>query len=475
LLQDILRDEWGFRGFVVTDYTGIMELVPHGYARDTAHASLLAVEAGIDMDMQSAAYHRYLADQVREGQVSETTVNEAVRRILRLKAALGLFDDPYRYSDTDRQARYVFSEAHRAAARDIARRSLVLLKNEGETLPLAEAELSRLAVIGPLANRGMEMIGAWHADGQAHEAVTLLTGLQERLGRRVQIDYVEGASATDTEPTDFSAALRAARRADAIILAVGELEWMNGEAASRSELDLPGNQTALVEALAATGKPLIIVLFNGRPLTIPGVVEAADALLEAWHPGTEAGRAVTDVLFGDYNPSGKLPVTFPRNVGQIPIFYATKNTGRPFNPDSRYTTKYLDVPNTPLFPFGYGLSYTTFAYSDLRVDKSSFAPHETVTVTVTVTNTGDRRGEEVVQLYVRDLVGSVTRPLRELKGFAKVELEPGASVPVTFTLSARDLAFYTRSNEWAAEPGDFQVFVGGSSTADLSTNITLTE
>ncbi|MCB0639693.1 MAG: glycoside hydrolase family 3 C-terminal domain-containing protein, partial [Lewinella sp.] len=475
LLRDILREEWGFRGFVVTDYTSINEMVPHGYARDDAHAGLLAAQAGVDMDMQGDVYHRFLADQVRSGQISEMVVNEAVRNILRMKAALGLFDDPYRYSDTERQERYVFSDEHRAAARDMARRSFVLLKNEAEALPLSAGDLSRLAVIGPLADSQADMLGAWHADGQASECVTLLTGLRERLGRGVRVDYARGCSATDDNDADIAAALRVARRADVIVLAVGEPAWMSGEAASRSELDLPGKQEELVAALSALGKPLVVVLFNGRPLAIPGVIDAADAVLEAWYPGTEAGRAVTDVLFGDYNPAGKLPVTFPRSVGQVPIFYAAKNTGRPMDPNNKYTSKYLDVPNTPLFPFGYGLSYTSFTFSELAVDKTSFAPHESVRVSVTVTNTGDRAGEEVVQLYVRDLVGSATRPLRELKAFSKVELAPGASTRLTFTLDVNDLAFYTQSGEWAAEPGDFEVFVGGSSEADLSTTFTLTE
>ncbi len=472
LLHDILRGEWEFNGMVVSDYTSINEMVPHGFARDEAHAAELAVNAGVDMDMQGAVYLHHLAQEVDAGRVPAATLDDSTRRILELKFRLGLFDDPYRYSDAEREASVIYREDFLEAARDMARRSVVLLKNDASLLPLA-ANPGTVAVIGPLADSKADMIGSWAAAGDRTEKpVTLLEGLRARLGEGADIRYARGADYAfgSDDRSGFAAALDAARAADVVIVAMGERWDMTGEAASRTSLTLPGNQLALLKELDATGKPIVLVLMNGRPLAIEWADANVAAILEAWYPGTMGGHAIADVLFGDYNPSGKLPVTFPRNVGQVPIYYNMKNTGRPLTPekqDEKYLSRYLATPNSPLYPFGYGLSYTTFAYSPVELDKEAFAEGETLTATVEVSNTGERAGEEVVQLYIRDLVGSVTRPVLELKGFRKVRLEPGETREVSFRLSASDLAFHRADMTFGAEPGEFRLFVGGSSQ-DLS-------
>lgn len=473
LLKDILKWEWAFPGFVVTDYTSINEMVPHGYASDYKHAGELSVNAGVDMDMQGAVYYNHLADLVREGRVKESRVDDAVRRILRMKFMLGLFDDPYRFSDAEREKRLVLSPQHLAAARDMARKSLVLLRNENQLLPLPKT-MKTLAVIGPLADSKVDMLGNWSAAGDAKDCVTLLEGIRTKLQGSTQVIHEKGCNVDGTDRSGFAKALAAAKKAQVIIVAVGEAGWMSGEAASRSDISLPGVQEELVKALAATGKPVVVVLMNGRPLTIPWIADNAPAILETWFAGTQGGHAIADVLFGDYNPSGKLPITFPRNVGQIPLFYNPKNTGRPMNPNDKYTSKYLDVPNTPQWPFGFGLSYTTFEYSDLKTDKKEFDRNETVTISVKIANTGQYDGEETAQLYVRDLVGSVTRPVRELKGFQKVFLKKGESKVIQFKLRADDLRFYNADLQFRAEPGDFDLWVGGHSDATLGTRIVLT-
>ncbi|MCB9080096.1 MAG: beta-glucosidase BglX [Lewinellaceae bacterium] len=472
LLRQVLRDEWGFEGFVVTDYTSINEMVDHGVVANEAEAGELAIRAGVDMDMQGAVFYQYLLDQVRNGQVSVTLVDDAVRRILRVKFELGLFEDPYRYSDEERQKATLLSPANRAASREVARKSIVLLKNEGEVLPLSTT-LRRVAVIGPLADGRQELIGAWSGAGDYRDCVTLLEGIQARLPKPGTVNYVPGCSIGGADRGGFAAAVKAARQADVVVVGLGEAAQMSGEAASRSDIRLPGVQEELLQALAATGKPIVVVLMNGRPLDLSAVAPNASSILETWYLGTEAGNAIADVLFGDYNPAGKLPITFPRNVGQVPIYYGMKNTGRPFEAQDKYTSKYLDVANEPLFPFGYGLSYTTFAYSNLQVQPAVFTPDEPVSIKVRVQNTGKRAGEEVVQLYVRDRVGSVTRPVRELKGFQKVMLQPGESREVAFTLTEADVQFYTRSMRLEAEPGDFDIYVGGDSQATLQALLTL--
>ncbi len=462
LLTEILRDQWGFMGFVVTDYTSINEMIPHGVAADEAEAGLLAVKAGVDMDMQGAVFYDHLAEQVESGGVAMGQVNEAVRRILRMKYALGLFDDPYRYSDTDRESENILTEANREAARRIARESFVLLKNADNVLPLSP-ESGRILLTGPLADSQEDMLGAWHGDGRAADVVTLLTGMQEAVGDGAQVNYVP----------DMSEAVRAARRADVIVVAAGEDWEMSGEAASRADIGLPGEQAAMIRELAATGKPVVVILFNGRPLAIPGVDSTATAILEAWYPGTETGHALADVLFGDHNPGGRLPMTFPRSVGQVPIFYSAKNTGRPMDPNNKYTSKYLDESNDPLYPFGYGLSYTTFEYGAPSLENGTMTRNDTARVTVEVTNTGSVEGSTVVQLYVQDVVGSVTRPVRELKAFERVHLAAGESQTVTLELTEEDLSFYRRDLTFGSEPGEFRIYVGGDATASNTISLTL--
>ena len=479
LLTDVLRHEWGFKGFVVTDYTSINEMVPHGYARDESHAGELAINAGVDMDMQGAVFMNHLEKSIAEGRVSQARVDEAVRAVLEMKYRLGLFQDPYRYSDNAREKAVLYKPAFLEAARDVARKSMVLLRNQGNVLPLAASARS-IAVVGPLADSKEDMIGSWAAAGDRKtRPVTVLEGLRGRAGRNVKIGYARGAGYRFADAGDrsgFAEAMDIARNSDVIVAVMGERWDMTGEAASRTSLDLPGAQEALLKELKTLGKPIVLVLMSGRPNSIEWAAGNVDAILHAWYPGTMGGHAVADVLFGDYNPSGKLPVTFPRNVGQVPIYYNMKNTGRPYTPEKqgeKYLSRYLDVPNTPLYPFGHGLSYTSFAYSPVRLDRATLRPGGTLTASVTVTNTGNRAGEEVVQLYVRDLVGSVTRPVKELKGFRKIRLKRGERETVSFTLSDKDLAFYRADMSYGAEPGAFKLFIGTSSETASEADFTL--
>jgi len=472
LLTDVLRDEWGFDGFVVTDYTSINEMVPHGYAKDLAQAGEQALNAGVDMDMQGAVYMENMVKSVEEGRVSQASVDRAVRRILEMKYRLGLFEDPYRYADQARQEATLYKPEFLKAARDVARKSMVLLKNEGNVLPLA-ASAGKIAVIGPLGNSKPDMIGSWAAGGDRQtRPVTILEGLQAREG--VTVEYAKGASYefADQGKTDgFAEALALAKSSDVVVAVMGEKWDMTGEAASRTSLDLPGNQQALLEQLVATGKPVVLVMMSGRPNSITWANENVPAILHAWYPGTQGGHAVADVLFGDYNPSGKLPVTFPLNVGQAPIHYDMKNTGRPIElgePGAKYVSRYLNTPNDPLYRFGYGLSYTSFGYSPATLSAASMVAGGSITASATITNTGERAGEEVVQLYVRDLVGSVTRPVQELKGFEKIMLQPGESQTVSFTLHPQDLAFTRADMSHGWEPGEFQLWIAPSSGASAS-------
>jgi beta-glucosidase len=472
LMQDILRDEWGFTGFVVTDYTSINEMVPHGYAIDDKHAGELALNAGVDMDMQGAVFYTHLKKSLEEGKVTLQQIDDAVRRILRIKYELGLFADPYKYSDVSRERQFVLSQEHLEAARDVARKSIVLLKNENSVLPLP-GSIARIAVIGPLADAKADQLGSWHAAGNANDCVSLVEGIRAKVSDAVKVSYTRGCEVNSTDTSGFAAAVANAYAADAVIVAVGEHEWMSGEAASRSQLGLPGVQQDLIKALLATDRPVIVVLMNGRPLAIPWVAQNAPAILETWFGGTQAGNAIADVIFGDYNPSGKLPVTFPRNEGQVPIFLAMKNTGRPMQANNKYTSKYLDVENTPLYAFGHGLSYTTFEYAPVKVSAPELRTGGMIQISSVVKNTGIRPGDEVVQLYVRDLVGSVTRPVKELKGFQKISLNAGESKTVTFTLNSDDLRFYTADMTFKAEPGEFEVFIGGSSDTQNSAKFNL--
>lgn len=471
LITDILKKEWDFDGFVVTDYTSINEMVPHGIVVNEYEAGKLAINAGVDMDMQGAVYQQHLADLVKNGEVEEAQINESVRRILRTKYLLGLFEDPYRYSNEEREKKLVMSKEHLEAARDVARKSIVLLKNQGNTLPLKK-NLKTIAVIGPLADNKKEMIGSWSAAGDYTKAVTLLEGIKAAVPASTKILYSKGANINDDSTKWIAEAVNLAKQSDIVILALGEEALMSGEAASRSSIDLPGVQQQLAREIHNTGKPIAAVLMNGRPLTINWLDQNVPSILETWFLGTQAGHAIADVLFGDYNPSGKLPVTFPKSVGQIPLFYNNKPTGRPVS-DQKYTSKYLDVSNDPLYPFGYGLSYTYFTYSNLKTGKASYKMNEKIEVTVTVANSGKVAGEEVVQLYIRDLVGSVTRPVKELKGFKKIMLAPGESKQVNFSLNKEDLAFYTRDMDFKAEPGDFKVFVGTNSQEVLEADFEL--
>ena len=480
LLTDVLRDQWGFDGFVVTDYTSINEMVPHGYSADLAQAGEQALEAGVDMDMQGAVFMDHLAQSVAEGKIEMEAVDRAVRRVLEMKYRLGLFDDPYRYANEAREEATLYRPDFLEAARDVARRSMVLLKNENNTLPLA-ANAGSIALIGPLGDSKADMIGSWAAAGDRQtRPVTLLEGLRANAPEGVSIEYAPGASYRfeDAGSTEgFAEALELARRSDVIVAAMGERWDMTGEAASRTSLDLPGNQQALLEQLVATGKPVILVMLSGRPNSIGWADENVAAIVHAWYPGTMGGHAVADVLFGAYNPSGRLPVTFPRTVGQEPIYYDMKNTGRPIGlaePGAKYVSRYLNTPNDPLYRFGYGLSYTDFEYSPVTLSAPSMGAGGSITASATITNTGDVAGEEVVQLYVRDLVGSVTRPVQELKGFEKIALQPGESRTVQFTLKPADLAFTRADMSHGWEPGDFQLWIAPSSGAEASTPVAFT-
>jgi beta-glucosidase len=474
LLTDILRKEWNFTGFVVSDYTSVMEMIPHGIVADTASASALAIEAGMDMDMQAGFYQASLPALVKNGVVKLEFIDASVRRILRKKFELGLFEDPYKYSDTAREKATVMKPEFLESARDIARKSIVLLKNEKSLLPLSTS-LRRIAVIGPLADAKREMIGSWSAAGDWKKSVTLLEGIKAKVAAGTQVLYAKGANINDDSTTYFAQAVRTALQADVVVLAVGESAGMTGEAASRSSLELPGVQQKLVEEIYKTGKPVVVVLMNGRPLTINWIDQHIPAVLETWFLGTQAGHAISDILFGAYNPSGKLTMSFPQNLGQVPIFYNGKNTGRPRDVNNKYTSKYLDVSNEPLYPFGYGLSYTTFTYGDLVINRKELTDQNELNVTCRVTNTGNMAGEEVIQLYVRDLVGSVTRPVKELKGFQKIMIAKGESRDITFTIHAADLSFYRRDMSFGPEAGRFQVFVGGNSIDLKEANFELAE
>jgi beta-glucosidase len=459
-LTRVLRDEWKFDGFVVSDYTSVQELINHGLAADGKDAARLALNAGVDMEMVSRLYNQNGAALLKEGKLTQQIVDESVRRILRVKFRLGLFDNPY--ADEARESSVVFSTANQNVAREIAGRTMVLLKNDRNTLPISK-NINSIALIGPLADSQKDMIGAWSGDGRASDAVTLLQGLKAKVGSQVKINYAKGCDVTGDNTSGFDEAVSAAKSSDVVIMAIGEAAEMSGEASSRSLLDLPGRQLDLVKAVQAAGKPVVIVLMNGRPLTISWLAENSPAILETWFAGTEAGNAIADVLFGDVNPGGKLPVTFPRSLGQVPLYYNHMNTGRPPNSESKWNSKYIDIDWTPLFAFGYGLSYTQFALSNLQLSARNIEPDGKLTVTVEVQNTGSRAGDEVVQLYIRDVAASRTRPVKELKGFQRVSLKPGEKRQLTFTLTPAELGFYNQDMHFVVEPGVFNVMVGNSS------------
>jgi len=470
LLNDILKNEWDFDGFVVTDYTSIPEMVNHGNVVNDKEAAELALNAGVDMDMQGSVFLDYLEKSVLEGKVNLANIDDAVRRILRIKFMLGLFDDPYKYCDEQLEKELLLHPDHQNFARQFASKSIVLLKNEGNVLPLVRNNTT-IALIGPLADAGEEMLGAWYAQGEPKRSVSFRQGLKN-VAPETEILYAKGCEIEGNVKDGFSEAINLAKKSDVVVLAIGEAAWMSGENTSRTNIDITGVQTDLFRALKETGKPIVVLLSNGRPLDISYLAEHADAIVETWFLGTMAGDAAADVLFGGYNPSGKLTVTFPRNLGQVPIFYNAKNTGRPNN-EGGYSTGYIDCPTTPLYPFGFGLSYTTFAYSGLELSSKTINENEILKVSVLVKNIGKFAGEEVVQLYIRDLVGSVTRPVKELKGFEKIFLNPVESKRVEFIITTKDLKFYDINMNWTVEPGDFEVFVGTNSQETVSARFSL--
>lgn len=465
LMTDILRKEWGFTGFVVSDYTGIEELMDHGIAADTIHAGELSFTAGIDMDMQSGIFMRSLPEMVNKGKISMEEIDLAVKRVLMIKYRLGLFDDPYRYLDEEREKAEIGTDEIVAHALLAAQKSVVLLKNESfkgsKIVPIAESA-GNISVFGPLADNKIDMLGSWHAAGDESKVATLLSGLKSRFPH-AKLNFSKGCDFYSTDKSGFNEAIKLAGKSDVNIIAIGETQAQSGEAASRSDISIPGIQEEFALELIKTGKPVIVIIMAERPLCFPVLNEKASAIFYAWHLGTQAGNAMADILAGNYNPSGKLVMSIPQNVGQIPIYYNHKNTGRPFDKDDKYTSKYLDVSNEPMYPFGYGLSYSNFEYSRIVLDKTSVTASETLTVSVSVKNTGMYAGEETVQLYIRDMVGSITRPVKELKGFEKIYLEPGEIKKISFSVAEKDLRFYNSDLKYVSEPGTFKVYIGTNS------------
>lgn len=486
LMQDLLRKDWGFKGVAISDHGAIIELIKHGVAKDNREAAKLAIKAGIDMSMNDKAYGEELPGLLKSGEVPQSDLDNAVREVLGAKYDMGLFADPYLRigkAEDDPADTNAENRLHRQEARDVARKSLVLLKNNNQTLPLNKQ--TRIALVGPLANSKVDMLGSWSGAGVPAQSVTVYEGMQKAMGQQGSVTYARGANISDDpkiaeylnhintggidvkdDPrpaqTMIDEAVKAAQHADVVVAVVGESRGMSHESSSRTSLDIPDSQRALISALKTTGKPLVLVLMNGRPLSIEQEQAHADAVLETWYSGTEGGNAIADVLFGDYNPSGKLPITFPRSVGQIPSYYSHLSIGRPFTPGKpgNYTSQYFDAENSPLYPFGYGLSYTDFSLSPVTLSSKTLKPGGTLTASVTVKNTGKRDGETVVQLYLRDVTASMARPVKELKNFEKVMLKAGEQKVVRFTLSEDDLKFYNAQLKYAAEPGEFDVQIG---------------
>jgi len=486
LMQDLLRKQWGFKGVTISDHGAIFELIKHGVAKDEAEAAKLAIKAGIDMSMNDKVYGQYLPELLRSGQINQADIDNAVREVLGAKYDMGLFANPYvriGKAENDPADLDAESRLHRTEAREVARKTMVLLKNDKQTLPLAKD--TRIAVIGPLADAPIDMLGSWSAAGRWQQSVTLLAGLRKAASEPGKVVYAKGANLTDdryvldflnhiildqkqveidprSDQVLIDEALAAAKQADVIVAAVGESRGMSHESASRVSLDLPRTQQALITALRATGKPLVLVLMNGRPLSIDAQQRQADAVLETWYSGTEGGNAIADVLFGDYNPSGKLPVTFPRYVGQIPSYYNHLSIGRPFvaGKPGNYTSQYFDAEPGPLYPFGYGLSYTDFTLSDVILSSKQMRKGGKLTASINVRNIGKVAGETVVQLYIRDVAASIARPVKELKHFKKLMLKPGESQTLSFDVSEDDLKFYNAQLKYAAEPGQFNVMIG---------------
>ncbi len=476
LQRDLLKGQWNFDGFVVSDWNSIGEIQTHGAASDLKEAAERAIKAGSDMDMEASAYVKYLAELVEQRRVDEALVDDAVRRVLHLKYRMGLFRDPFRYCNEVKEKEVIGSQAIHELSRKVARESMVLLKNEEQLLPLSK-DVKSIAVIGPLANDKDVPLGSWRAKAITNSAVSVFEGIQNAVSADVSVQYSKGCNLainersfyteltlSETEQADFNDALDLAKNSEVVVLVIGEDCFQSGEGRSQTDITLKGQQLNLFQAIYEVNKNVVVVLMNGRPVAIPELAQKAPAILETWFAGNQAGHAIADVLFGAYNPSGKLPMTFPRNVGQCPIYYNHKNTGRPNKSDEHvFWSHYTDSPNSPLYPFGYGLSYTTFEYSDLKLNKNEMTTLDSVMVSVKVKNIGERIGEEVVQLYIRDLAATYARPVLELKGFEKIELKAGEEKVLTFSLSAKELGYYLPNGSFQFEKGAFKVFVGTNS------------
>lgn len=482
LQRQILKGDWNFKGFVVSDWGSIGEMINHGFAKDSKQAAEIAINAGSDVDMESSAYVEHLASLVNEGKVKINLVDDAVKRILKVKFELGLFENPYKYCDETRELETVGKPEFQNEVLDMAKKSIVLLKNSNDLLPLKKSG-QKIGLIGALANDKTSPLGSWRIAADDNTAVSVLEGLQKYKDN--QLTYSKGADVTvgrtqfvwetkinTTDKSGFAEAIALAKQVDVVVMVLGEHGLQTGEGRSRTEIGLPGVQQELLESIYKVNPNIVLVLNNGRPLTIPWADEHIPAIVEAWHLGTQSGNAIAQVLYGDYNPSGKLPMTFPRNIGQVPIYYNYKNTGRPTmnEPESVFWSHYSDEKNTPLYPFGYGLSYSKFDYSDLKLSSDSFSKNGEIQVAVTLKNSGKVAGKEVVQMYIRDLIGSITRPVKELKGFEMVELQPNESKRITFTINEKTIEFFTANSKWEAETGDFKVFVGGSSATNMEMN-----
>ena len=486
LQRDILKNKWDFNGFVVSDWASVWELINWGFAKNKKEAAKLASIAGSDMDMEGHVYIEELAQLVKDGVVAESIIDDAARRILKVKFELGLFDDPYKYCDLENEKNTVYKPEHQEIVLDMAKKSIVLLKNDTNLLPLKK-EGQNIALIGALANDKNSPLGSWRIASDDNSAVSILEGMQSyghnNLVYAKGVDltkerthFIEEIIVNETDKSGFPEALKVAQESDVVVMVLGEHGFQSGEARSRTELGLPGLQQELLEAVYQVNPNIVLVLQNGRPLTLGWAAENIPCIVEGWQLGSQTGNAIAQVLYGDYNPSGKLPMTFPRNVGQIPIYYNYKNTGRPINREGNvFWSHYIDSENTPLYPFGYGLSYTTFKYSNFKINGTKFNIKDTIEVSVDVSNNGNYDGKEVVQLYIRDLVGSITRPVKELKGFELIELQKGETKTITFSLDQTKLGFYDNSGNYVVEPGEFKVFVGGDSATQLEKSFELVE
>jgi len=465
LARTLLRDRWGYQGVLVSDWNAIAELLAHGVAEDRGSAGLLALKASVDMDMVGAVFEQDLKQALQSNPHQMKLLDEAVLRLLRVKEALGLFDEPMQYHDVRREKKSLLAPAHRQAARAIARESMVLLKNENSLLPLQPSAIKKLAVVGALASDGLSMLGSWRAQGRVEDVVTILQGFEQAAPKGLEVVYAAGADPRNEDVSGIAAAVEVVKASDVTVLVIGEHFDLSGEARSRADIGLPSSQLELARQVLATGKPVVVVLANGRPLAMQWLADSAPAILETWMLGVEAGHAVADVVFGEYSPAGRLPAAFPRAIGAVPFYYGKYPSGRPADPDlSKDTARYMDQPITPLFSFGHGLSYTSFEYSNLQIDRDRIDAAGEVSIAVTVRNTGRIAGDEVVQLYVRDPVATVARPVQELRGFKRVTLAPGEAVKVSFRLSARQTALFGLDNQWHVEPGRIDVMVGSSST-----------